>query len=97
MVDEAGKHAEADTARREVADLKNSAEGLVYTTEKSLEEFSSSLGESDLQEIQADLDGLKAILAEQDIEPGELKEALQRLEGSAYRIAEAMYGEAEGG
>jgi molecular chaperone DnaK len=78
-----------DKRKRELAELRNNAEGLIYTTEKSLEEYSSALKEDDLAEIRADLTELKAIL--QSPEPERIKESLQRLEGSAYRIADAIY------
>ncbi len=96
MVEEASKHAETDKSKREIADLRNSAEGLIYTTEKSLEEFGSELAEGDVEEIRADITDLKSLLSNEEVDVSDLREALQRLEGSAYRIAEAMYGEAEG-
>ncbi|HVI93865.1 MAG TPA: Hsp70 family protein, partial [Anaeromyxobacter sp.] len=68
---------------------RNNAEGLIYTTEKSLEEYSSALKAEDLAEIRADLDALRDILQGGDAPA--IKEALTRLEGSAYRIADAIY------
>jgi molecular chaperone DnaK len=90
MVQDAESHKADDQRKKDLADLKNNAEGLIYTTEKSLEEYASSLKPEDLLEIRADVDQLKAVLqAEQ--EPAKIKEALVRLEGSAYRIADAIY------
>ena len=43
----------------------------------------------DREEIRVDLERLRAVLAVED--PVKLKEAFQRLEGSAYRIADAIY------
>ncbi len=62
MVRDAESHKSDDTAKKELADLKNNAEGLIYTTEKSLEEYSSALKPEDLAEIRADLEALKGIL-----------------------------------
>src|SRR5512136_2856377 len=89
MVKDAESHAEDDRRKREVADLRNNAEGLIYTTEKSLEEYSSALKPDDLAEIRADLEELKQVLGFQDL--ARIREAVQRLEGSAYRIADAIY------
>jgi len=86
---DAEQNVAADQEKRELADLRNNAEGLIYTTEKSLEEYASALKADDLAEIRADLVELKAVL--QSPEPARIKEALQRLEGSAYRIADAIY------
>ncbi len=71
-----------------------SPRGLIYTTEKSLEEYASALKPEDVQEIRADLDALKAILSGSD--PAAIKDALTRLEGSAYRIADAIYAQQGG-
>ena len=89
MVKDAEAHLSDDKKKKELADLKNNAEGLIYTTEKSLEEYASVLKEDDLAEIRADLEALKAVLPTSD--PAKIKEALMRLEGSAYRIADAIY------
>jgi molecular chaperone DnaK len=90
MVRDAEAHKADDVRKKELADLRNNADGLIYTTEKSLEEYASALKPEDLLEIRADLDALKAILPV-ETEPAKIKEALVRLEGSAYRIADAIY------
>jgi molecular chaperone DnaK len=89
MIRDAQANAAADQRKRELADLRNNADGLIYTTEKSLEEYGSVLTPKDAAEIQADLESLKQQLKHDD--PVKLKEAVQRLEGSAYRIADAIY------
>jgi molecular chaperone DnaK len=94
MVKDAESNKADDAKKKELADLKNNAEGLVYTTEKSLEEYASALKPEDLEEIRADLEALKALLPGQD--PAAIKEALTRLEGSAYRIADAIYAQQGG-
>jgi molecular chaperone DnaK len=94
MIKDAEANRADDTKKKELADLRNNAEGLIYTTEKSLEEYASALKPEDVQEIRADLDALKDILAGQD--PVVIKEALTRLEGSAYRIADAIYAQQGG-
>ena len=86
---DAEQNATEDQGKRELAELRNNGEGLVYTTERSLEEYSSALREEDLAEIRADLAELKAVLQSPDA--ARIREALQRLEGSAYRIADAIY------
>jgi molecular chaperone DnaK len=95
MIRDAEANRADDVAKKELADLKNNAEGLVYTTEKSLEEYASALAADDLAEIRADLELLKGVL--QGSDGGAIKEALTRLEGSAYRIADAIYAQQGGG
>jgi len=95
MVQDAEAHAADDKKKKELADLRNNAEGLIYTTEKSLEEYASALKAEDLGEIRADLEALRGVLGGEDLE--KIREALQRLEGSAYRIADAIYASQGGG
>jgi molecular chaperone DnaK len=89
MISDAQAHQGDDKKKKELADLRNNADGLIYTTEKSLEEYASMLKEKDRDEIKVDLENLKGILPSND--PVKIKEALTRLEGSAYRIADAIY------
>jgi molecular chaperone DnaK len=95
MIKDAESNRADDVKKKEIADLKNNAEGLIYTTEKSLEEYASALKPDDLNEIKADLEALKEVLSGHD--PAVIKEALTRLEGSAYRIADAIYAQQGGG
>jgi molecular chaperone DnaK len=89
MVKDAEANKSDDKKKKEVADLRNNAEGLIYTTEKSLEEYASVLKQEDLDEIRADLEVLRGLLSAGD--PAAIREGLARLEGSAYRIADAIY------
>ncbi len=93
MIADAQSHQADDKKKKEIADLRNSAEGLLYTTEKSLDEYSNVLNQEDIGEIRGDMEALKKVL--NSAEPGPLKEAVQRLEGSAYRIADAIYADQE--
>jgi molecular chaperone DnaK len=90
MIGDAQSHATDDKKKKELAELKNNADGLIYTTEKSIEEYSNLLKEGDKAEIQSDMENLKKVL-QSATDPGKLKEAITRLEGSAYRIADAIY------
>ncbi len=90
---EADQHRAEDEVRKTVVALRNQAEGLVYSTEKSLEEYSASLDPTDLELIHADLDALKALLEspEAETEADVLDRCYKALEASAYRIAETVY------
>jgi molecular chaperone DnaK len=89
MINDAQTNASDDKKKKELADLRNNADGLVYTTEKSVEEYANLLTQKDRDEIKTDLEALKKVLDSTD--PATLKAALQRLEGSAYRIADVIY------
>src|SRR6202171_6318756 len=95
MIADADQHKSADKKKKELADLKNSADGLIYTTEKALEEYSTLLPAKDMAEIKLDLEAPKAVVGSEDLP--KIKAAVQRLEGSAYRIADALYSHGGGG
>jgi molecular chaperone DnaK len=93
MVAEAEQHKGSDKKKKELADLKNNAEGLIYTTEKALEEYATLLPPKDMAEIKSDLEALQAVVGSEDLP--KIKAAHQRLEGSAYRIADALYAQGD--
>lgn len=88
---EAEQNLADDDVRRRLADLKNNAEALIYTTEQSLEEYASELDPIDLELIQSDLATLRQTLANDDMQ--DLEDHFKALESSAYRIAEKIYSE----
>ena len=95
MIKDAEQHKSSDKKKKELADVKNSADGLIYTTEKALEEYATLLPSKDMAEIRADLEALKAVVGTEDLP--RIKSAVQRLEGSAYRIADALYSSGDSG
>ncbi len=92
MVKEAEVSKGDDARKKELADARNNADGLIYTTEKSLDEYASMLTEADIADIREDLEALKRVYEGSDLE--KIRAAIQRLEASSHRIAEAMYQEA---
>lgn len=101
MVKEAEAHAEEDRKRREEAETRNSAEQLVYSTEKLLSENADKLPESVSGEVRTAVDDLKkALEGEGNIE--EVKAKQQALLTASQKIGEALYstqdqGGAQGG
>ncbi|ATB43766.1 molecular chaperone DnaK [Cystobacter fuscus] len=89
MISDAQANQSNDKLKKELAELRNNADSLIYTTEKSLEEYGNVLQEKDRTEIKADLDHLRETL--QGSDAAAVREAYQKLETSAYRIADALY------
>jgi molecular chaperone DnaK len=92
MISEAENAKDSDKVKRELADVKGNAEGLIYTTEKSLEEYGHVLSEQDAADIRAYLGELKSVMEGDDI--ATLRESIKKLEAASHRMAEAMYAEA---
>jgi molecular chaperone DnaK len=90
LVDEAGKYRESDEKRKELAELRNSAEALLYTSERAVEECAELVPEDIIGAVSQDIAQLRELLEGGDAIA--IREALQQLELSAYRIAESMYG-----
>ncbi len=89
IVSEAESHKDEDTRKKEVAELRNMGETLIYTTEGALREYGQMLSETDRRDIEDDLEACRQVLERGKID--ELKDAIQRLQDSSYRIAAMMY------
>ena len=89
MVREGEEHAAEDKKRREEADTRNQAEGLVYQIEKLIKENDEKLPEDVKTSVQADVDALKTALAGEDIDA--VKSALEKLNESQQKLGEAIY------
>ncbi len=62
MVRDAEAHADEDKQKREEVDLRNQADQLVYSTEKSLEEVGDKISTDDKTGIQTEIEKLKSAL-----------------------------------
>jgi molecular chaperone DnaK len=89
MVREGEEHAAEDKKRREEADTRNQAEGLVYQIEKLIKENDEKLPEDVKSSVQADVDALKTALAGEDFEA--IKTAFETLNASQQKLGEAIY------
>jgi molecular chaperone DnaK len=92
LVKDAEEHAEGAAQRKELAELRNSAQALLYTSERAAEECADLVSAEVMGQVKADIDHLKKLL-EGPGDAAALREALQALELSSYKIAEALYGE----
>jgi molecular chaperone DnaK len=90
LVSDADRYKQSDAKRKELAELKNSAAALLYTSEKAVVECAELVSKDVIDAVKRDIDALKATLEGGDAIA--IREALQSLELSAYKIAESMYG-----
>jgi molecular chaperone DnaK len=100
MIREAEAHAEEDRQRREEAEARNSAEQLVYSTEKFLADNGDKLPEDGKAKVQSAIDDLKKALEGTDVEQVKAKhEALARASqelGSSLYAQQAASGDTGG-
>ena len=92
MVREAEEHAAEDKKRREEQETKNTAEQMVYQTEKLIKDNDEKLPEDVKTDVQADVDALKTALAGEDIDA--IKAANEKLVTSSQKLGEAIYASA---
>ncbi len=95
LVGEGEKFKETDAMRRELAELRNQAETLIYTTDQALEGYAELLGADKVEIVRQDLEALRGMLGSgAGIEM--LRDAYARLENATFELAEAMYGQDPG-
>jgi len=89
MVKQAEQFAEEDKKRKELAEAKNQADQLVYTTEKSLKELGEKVGASDRSAIEERAKELKELLKSDDTE--KIKRGTEALMQASHKLAEEVY------
>ncbi|MDP3276473.1 MAG: molecular chaperone DnaK [Deltaproteobacteria bacterium] len=91
LVVEAEQSKSDDSTRRELAEARNAAEALLYTSETALTEYAELLPE-DLRASLADSVTLLRQALDSNAPIATVRTLHGSLEASAYRIAEALYG-----
>lgn len=89
MIKEAEAHAAEDKKRREEAETRNQAEGLVYSTEKVLRDNGDKVPDDVKTQVTAAVGELRTALEGDDIEAVKAKQAA--LSAVAQKIGEAIY------
>jgi len=93
MMKDAESHAEEDQRAREVADVKNSAENLVYSTEKSLRDMGDRVDAPTKEQIETAAGELKKALDGDDVD--DIKAKTDVLMQASHKLAEAVYQQAQ--
>ncbi len=93
MVRDAEQHADDDRRAKEIVEARNSAEQLIYATEKSLAEHSERVDEGTRSSISAAIDDLKGSLDSGDV--AIIRQKTEALTQASYKLAEAIYAQAQ--
>src|SRR5690625_1953166 len=88
MVKEAEENAEADKKRREEVDLRNEADQLIFTTDKTIKDLGDKVSEEEKQKAEAAKDELKKALEGDDIE--EIKSKKSTLEEQVQQLTKKL-------
>ena len=92
MVTDAEEHAEEDSQRKGEAEARNSADSLIYNTERSLSEYGDKISEEDRNAVQSAIEKLRETLNGNDIDA--IKAETEALTQASHKLAEVMYAEA---
>ncbi len=97
MVEDAAKHAEEDEKRREAIDTKNSAESIVYQTEKLLKDNGDKIDDASKAKVESAIEALKEALKSDDVD--DIKAKMEALNAEMQAVSTQMYSQnsAEGG
>jgi molecular chaperone DnaK len=92
LVRDAETHAEEDKAKRELVDARNSADALIYSTEKSISELGDKVDSETKTNVEAQIAELRKAMEGDDT--AEIKRASDELTKASHKLAEAMYQQA---
>jgi len=93
MVNEARSHEADDKKRRELIDAKNTADNLVYQTEKALRDLGDKVSGADAQDIQGKIDELKSAAQSDDI--SRIKQASEKVEQTFHALSQQLYAQGQ--
>jgi len=93
MVSDADSHADDDRKRKEEVEVRNTADSLIYATEKTLKELADKVPDDSKAENEAAIAAAKKALEGSDID--EIKSATEALQAASYKLAEIVYSAAQ--
>jgi molecular chaperone DnaK len=94
LVKEAEEHTQADQDRRELVEVRNKADGLVYSTERTLEEFAENVSDEDRKDLKAAIEKTRSALKGDDV--AALRAVVDELSALTYKMTEQLYAELGG-
>ncbi|MDP2934317.1 MAG: molecular chaperone DnaK [bacterium] len=89
MKKEAEIHAEEDRRKKEIIDIRNAADTLVYTTERTIKDFGDKIKEENKKEIEEKIEALKKVKDSDNIE--EIKKASEELSQAIQKVGTELY------
>jgi molecular chaperone DnaK len=96
LIQEGERYKESDELRRDLAEMRNQAETLAYTTEQALEGYADLIEATKLDEVRARVGHLRDLL-KNGAPLDALRSAYADLEAATFELAEALYGQPDAG
>jgi len=95
LVKEAASHAQDDKQRRAFAELRNRADGLIYSTERMLSDYADHVSAPEREALDAAVAKAREMLQSNDTPA--LEAAVDELTALSYKMTEKLYSELGGG
>ena len=92
LIKDAELHAEDDKKRKDLVEARNSADALVYSTEKSIQDLGDKVDAETKSKVEDAIAALKKAMEGEDAD--EIKRLSEELTQSSHKLAEAMYQQA---
>ncbi len=92
LVKDAELHAEEDKKKRELVDARNTADALIYSTEKSIKDLGDKVDSETKSKVENAIEPLKKAMEGEDA--AEIKRLSEELTQASHKLAEAMYKQA---
>ncbi|MEK7683479.1 MAG: molecular chaperone DnaK, partial [Nitrospirota bacterium] len=90
MTRDAESHGEDDKNKKQLAEARNEADTMIYSTEKSLKEYGDKLSESEKKDIEAALEKCKKA-KDSSADASEIKSSVESLMKASHKLAEHIY------
>ncbi len=91
MINEAKEHEDNDKKIRDVTEIRNQAESLIYFTSKSMKELGIKLSDQDKSNILDGINNLKIELNTKDVNVGKLRLLIKQLMERSLILGQTMY------
>lgn len=91
MVKDAELNKEEDKKKKEIIEVRNQADSLVYQSQKSLDEMKDKIDASEAEKIQSAITALQETLKNENTTKEEIEAKVKALTEASHKLAEAMY------
>ncbi len=92
LIKDAEMHAEEDKKKKELVEARNSADALIYSSEKSIKELGDKVDSDTKNKVEESIAALRKAMEGEDAD--EIKRVSEELTQASHKLAEAMYQQA---
>jgi len=95
MIKEAERYAEEDKKQRELIEIVNQADSLIYNVNKTLKEHGDKVSEADRKNIQEKIDALERLIKAENKDKESIQRAMDDLQQAVHGLAQVIYQQAQ--